>query len=308
MSRRVLVTPRSVTRAGHPASLGKLESRGFEIIFCTPGVLPSEDELCRLIPDCEGYLAGVEAITARVLSSARKLKAISRNGTGVDGIDLVAAKEHGIRVLRADGANARGVAELAFSMILALSRGLTANDRDMKSGGWARTAGSELDGKTLGLFGFGRIGRLVARFALAFDMRVLVSDPYAQGSDDLVEFTGPEEIIRRSDIISFHCPPSVGGGAILDADAIGKLKPGVLLVNTARAGLIDSEALLQALNDGRVGGLGLDVFACEPPVDRRLSEHPKVIATPHIGGFTPESIDRAMTIAVDNLLEALGDA
>lgn len=305
MSRRVLVTPRSVTRAGHPASLGRLEARGFEVVFCTPGVLPSEDELCRLVPDCVGYLAGVEAITARVLDAAKKLKAISRNGTGVDGIDLDAAKERGIKILRAEGANARGVAELAFSMILALSRGLTVNDRDMKSGGWSRTAGSELDGKTLGLFGFGRIGRLVARFALAFDMRVLVSDPYARGSED-VAFVAPEEIIRQSDIISFHCPPSAGGRSILDAAAIGKLKPGVLLINTARSGLIDADAVLGALNDGRVGGLGLDVFACEPPTDRRLAEHPKVIATPHIGGFTPESIDRAMTIAVDNLLEALG--
>lgn len=308
MSRRVLVTPRSVTRAGHPASLGKLESRGFEIIFCTPGVLPSEEELCRLLPDCEGYLAGVEAITARVLSCANNLKAISRNGTGVDSIDLAAAGERGIKVLRADGANARGVAELAFSMILALSRGLTANDRDMKAGVWSRTAGSELDGKTLGLFGFGRVGRLVAQFALAFDMRVLVSDPYAQGSDIPVGFTGPEEIIRQSDIISFHCPPSAGGGPILDADAIRELKPGVLLINTARAGLVDADAVLGALNDGRVGGLGLDVFETEPPVDRRLAEHPKVIATPHLGGFTPESIDRAMTIAVDNLLEVLGES
>jgi len=308
MSRRVLVTPRSVTRAGHPASLRRLEAGGFEVVFCTPGTLPTEDELCRLVPDCEGYLAGVEAITASVLDAAKKLKAISRNGTGVDGIDLVAAKERGITVLRADGANARGVAELAFSMILALSRGLTANDRDMKSGGWSRMAGSELDGKTLGLFGFGRIGRLVARFALAFDMRVLVSDPYAQGADDAIEFTGPEEIIRRADIISLHCPPSAGGGAIFDAGAIGKLKPGALLINTARAGLIDADAVLEALNEGRVGGLGLDVFACEPPTDRRLVEHPNVIATPHIGGFTPESIDRAMAIAVDNLLEALGGA
>ncbi|MFZ4777904.1 MAG: phosphoglycerate dehydrogenase [Terrimicrobiaceae bacterium] len=305
MSRRVLVTPRSVTRAGHPASLGKLEARGFEVVFCTPGVQPSEDELCRLVPDCEGYLAGVEPVTTRVLAAAKKLKAISRNGTGVDSIDLAAAESCGIKVLRAEGANARGVAELAFSMILALSRNLTANDRSMKASGWSRTAGSELDGKILGLFGFGRIGRLVARFALAFDMRVLVSDPYAQGSEN-VEFVEAEEIIRQADIISLHCPPSAGGGPILDAERIGRLKKGVILINTARSGLIDANALIQALNDGRVGGLGLDVFASEPPVDRRLAEHPKVIATPHVGGFTPESIDRAMTIAVDNLLEALG--
>lgn len=305
MSRRVLVTPRSVTRAGHPASLGKLEAKGLEVVFCTPGVQPSEDELCRLVPDCEGYLAGVEPVTARVLAAAKKLKAISRNGTGVDSIDLAAAESRGIKVLRAEGANARGVAELAFSMILALSRNLTANDRSMKAGGWSRTAGSELDGKILGLFGFGRIGRLVARFARAFDMRVLVSDPYAQGSED-VEFVEPEEIIRQSDIISLHCPPSAGCGPILDAAAIGRLKPGAILINTARSGLIDAEALLKALDDGQVGGLGLDVFASEPPEDRRLAEHPKVIATPHVGGFTPESIDRAMTIAVDNLLEALG--
>jgi len=307
MSRRVLVTPRSVTRSGHPASLRKLEAAGYEVVFCSPGVQPSEDELCHLLPDCEGYLAGVEPVTSRVLAAATKLKAISRNGTGVDSIDLAAAEARGIRVLRAEGANARGVAELAFSLILALSRSLTANDRSLKANGWTRAAGSELEGKTLGLFGFGRIGRLVARFALAFDMRVLASDPYAQAdSAGGIELVEAEEIIKQCDIISFHCPPLAGGRPILDADAIARLKKGVLLINTARAGLIDEEALLQALDDGRVGGLGLDVFESEPPVDRRLAEHPKVIATPHIGGFTPESIDRAMHMAVDNLLEALG--
>lgn len=307
MSRRILVTPRSVTRAGH-SSLRKLEAVGFEVVFCTPGTLPSEDELCRLVQDCEGYLAGVESITSRVLATAKKLKVISRNGTGVDSVDLAAAEARGIKVLRAEGANARGVAELTFSLILALSRNLTTNDRSLKADGWTRTAGFELEGKTLGLFGFGRIGRLVARFALAFDMRILASDPYAQAQGAAgVEFAEPEEIIRQSDIISFHCPPPKGGGPLLDAGAIARLKMGVLLINTARAGLINGEALLQALDDGRVGGLGLDVFASEPPVDRRLAAHPKVIATPHIGGFTPESIDRAMTIAVDNLLEALGE-
>jgi D-3-phosphoglycerate dehydrogenase len=144
----------------------------------------------------------------------------------------------------------------------------------------------ELDGETLGLCGFGRIGRLVAGFGRAFDMRLLICDPYlpALGNEDL-EFCEPDANFCRSDVISFHCPPPEKGKPILDAAAIRKLKKGALVINTARSGLIDDEALLRALDEGQVGGAVLDVFDYEPPVDGRLAAHPRVIATPHIWGI-----------------------
>lgn len=304
--KKILVTPRSVTRQGHP-SLKRLEAAGFEVVLCTPGELPSEEELHRLLPDCIGYVAGVEPIRACVLEKARGLRAISRNGTGVDAVDVGSAGRLGIQVLRAQGANARGVAELTLGMILALARSLTACDRAMKAGKWERNSGFELEGKTLGLVGCGRVGRLVTGFALALGMRVISFDPVAQWHDapDGFSFATLSEVFAGSDILSLHCPPAGNGGALLNRETIARLKPGVLVINTARGGLIDPDAMLAALEKGHVAGLGLDAFEEEPPKDRRLVEHPRVIATPHLGGFTTQSIDRAMDVAVENLLQAL---
>jgi len=305
MPGKILITPRSVTRDGHP-SLGRLEEAGFELVFSRPGTMPSEEELMELVPGCVGWLAGVETISARVLVAASELRVISRNGTGADAIDHAAAGRLGIQVLRAQGANARGVAELAMALIFALARSIPATDRLLKDGRWERLAAFELEGKTLGLIGCGKIGRLVTGFALAMGMRVLAHDPFPNWENAPSGFKYVElaEVYRRADVISLHCPPP-SDRALLDAEGLAALKKGVLLINTARSGLIDTQALLAALSSGQVGGLALDVFDQEPPEDRRLLEHPRVIATPHIGGFTPESIDRAMTQAVDNLLEVL---
>jgi len=306
---KILVTPRSVTRHGHP-SLKRLEAAGFEVVFCRPGELPSDEELRRLLPGCVGYVAGVEPIRAKVLESTQGLKVISRNGTGVDAIDMESAKRLGIQVLRAQGANARGVAELTMGLILALARSVTACDRAMKTGKWERSSGFELEEKTLGLVGCGRVGRLVTGFALAFGMRVISHDPIAEweNAPEGFSFAELDDVFRRSDVLSLHCPPASDGKALLDREVIERLKPGVLVINTARGGLIDPDAMLQALEKRQVAGLGLDAFEEEPPNDRRLVEHPRVIATPHIGGYTSQSIDRAMDVAVDNLLQALSVA
>ena len=303
---RILITPRSVTRNGHP-SLQKLKDAGYEVVLSKPGSMPSEDELIDLLQGCLGYLAGVEPVSARVLESAKNLRVISRNGTGADTIDLAAAKRLGITVLRAQGANARGVAELTMALILALARSIPMTDRSLKSGKWERHPAIELEGKTLGLIGCGKIGRLVTGFATGFGMRILAFDPVQNWQDAPANFryaTLPD-VYRDSDLLSLHCPPPEGRKTLLDADSLATLKKGVRLVNTARAGLIDADALLAALASGHVDGVGIDVFEEEPPTDRRLLEHPLVIATPHIGGFTPESIDRAMNQAVDNLLKEL---
>jgi len=305
--KRILVTPRSATRSGHP-SLQRLKDAGYEVVLSKPGSLPMEGELIELVQGCVGYLAGVEPVSSAVLEQAKGLRVISRNGTGADAIDMAAAERLGIRVLRAQGANARGVAELTLAFILALARSIPATDHSLKSGKWERHPAIELEGKTLGLVGCGKIGRLVTGFATAFGMRILAHDPQPNWEDAPPGFRYAtlSEVYRESDFLSLHCPPPPGRKALLDAAGLSSLKKGVRLINTARAGLIDADALLAALASGHVAGVGLDVFEEEPPTDRRLLEHPLVIATPHIGAFTPESVDRAMTIAVDNLLEALG--
>lgn len=302
----ILVTPRSATRDGHPA-LARLEAAGYTIRLARPGVAPTEADLLGLLPGCVGYLAGVEPVSATVLKAAPGLRAISRNGTGADAIDLAAAAELGIQVLRAEGANARGVAELTLALILALARNLPATDRALKAGEWTRFPAMELEGKTLGLIGCGKIGRLVAGFAIALGIRVSGYDPYPTWADAPSQFSYDSfgEVCAQADVLSLHSPPPADGTRLLDAAGLAKLKRGVLVVNTARAGLVDDDALLAALESGHVAGLGLDVFEPEPPTDRRLLMHPRVIASPHIGAYTPESVDRAMHAAVDNLLEAL---
>lgn len=155
---RVLVTPRSLTRSGHPA-LTRLEEAGFELVFSTPGVQPDEEELLRLVPGCTGYLAGVEPISARVIERAEDLRVIARNGVGVDNIDLDAAQRAQVEIVRAAGANARGVAELTIALLFALVRAVAFSDAHLKHMSWQRRRGIELYERTLGIVGCGNIGR-----------------------------------------------------------------------------------------------------------------------------------------------------
>ncbi len=306
---KVLVTPRSVTRNGHPA-LAAIESAGYEVVLSTPGQLPSEDELLELLPGCVGYLAGVERVSAKVLGEATDLKVISRNGTGVDSVDTDAAARNGITICRAAGANARGVAELAFGLVMALIRSVPFSDLAMKQQRWERRKGIEMAGRTLGLVGCGAIGKSVARFALAFDMDVLAFDPYPDSAflpGDRFRFVDMEQLLATSDVISLHCPPPADGKPLVDQSTIARMKDGVYLVNTARGGLIDPDAAEAALASGKISGIGVDAYEVEPPTDWRLVQDPRVIATPHIGGFTEESVDRAVTIAVDQLLSVLAE-
>ena len=303
--KKILITPRSLTKDGDP-SLNLLTEEGFELVFSTPGKMPQESELRDLLPGCIGYLAGVEPITAAVLEAADKLEIISRNGTGINSIDLQAARQMNIKIMRAEGANARGVAELTLGVILGLIRSIPFSDARMKGGQWERRKGLELQGRTLGLIGCGKIGQLVSQLALAFEMEVLAYDPFPDqrfNPGPGFRFTSLEEVLVNSDIITFHCPEQTDGRAILDGERVHRLKPDVYIINTARASLMDETAILEALQEGRIAGLALDVYDREPPDTGSLLTHDRVIATPHIGGYTTESVSRATLAAVENLLE-----
>jgi phosphoglycerate dehydrogenase-like enzyme len=305
---KILVTPRSLTRGGDPA-LEALKKAGYELVFCTPGKSPDQSELIALVPGCVGWLAGVEKITDAVLSKATALKAISRNGTGVDSVDLAACEGRGIPVLRAEGANARGVAELTIGLMLSLLRSIPMSDARMKAGGWERRQGAELEGKTLGVIGTGRIGKLVTRFALAMDMKVIGHDAFPDAGFAATpgfRYAPPPELLASSDIVTLHCPHTPGEKPLIDRQAVAAMRKGAFLVNTARAGLVDAAALLEALGDGRIAGYAVDAYDTEPPEAHPLFAHERVITTPHIGAFTAESVARATRVAVENLLSALG--
>jgi phosphoglycerate dehydrogenase-like enzyme len=257
----------------------------------------------KLVPEIDGYLAGVEKIGAAVLESAKKLKVIGRNGIGVDNIDLETAERLGIKICPTPGANARGVAELAVALLFSLLRAVPYSDSRLKSRSWERKKGIEAEGKTVGLVGCGNIGKKVASMASALGMKVLASDPYPDGSFCPPNFAWSsfEEVLSRSDILSLHCP--AGDRPLIDGAAVSRMKEGAYLINTARAALIDEKAVIAGLENGRIAGYGTDVFPEEPPADYTLIRHEAVIATPHVGGYTEESVDRATTGAIEQILE-----
>lgn len=304
---KILVTPRSISKDGHP-SLARLKDAGYEVVFCTPGVQPTEEELINVLPGCVGYLAGVEKIPAKVLNAGKDLKVISRNGVGVDNIDCETAKRLGIAICTTGGANARGVAELTLALIFAITRSIPFSDANLKEGKWERKKGIEIKGKMLGLIGCGRIGKEVACLALGMGMSVIAYDPYVNDfftPSDKFRYAGLDELLAHADIISLHIPASGNGIPLINRSFIEQTKKGIYIINTARGELIDDDIMIKALDRGIVSGLATDVFREEPPQDIRLLKHEKVISTPHIGGFTTESVDRAVDEAVTNILGTL---
>jgi D-3-phosphoglycerate dehydrogenase len=306
---RILVTPRSLTTTYHPA-VEALRKRGYDVVYCQAGRVPDENELIRLVPGVVGWLAGVEVVTPAVINAARDLKVISRNGVGVDNLPLAALAERDIAVRVARGANSRGVAELAIALMLAAMRQIPLADNGIKHGQWPRKIGREMRGRNIGVVGCGAIGSEVARLCHALGAKPLVYDVASELAASLsfaqaVDFA---TLIAESDIITLHSPGSADGAALLGPDEFSAMRPGVVLVNTARASLVDQVALRSALDSGQVASYAVDAFSEEPPCDLSIVSDPRVIATSHIGGYTAESVDRSTTIALANILDVLESA
>lgn len=307
MSETIIITPRSLSKGESP-EIEKLRNLGYNIVFPSPGNQPSEKDIKENIKDAVGYIAGVEKITSSILENAKKLRVISRNGVGVDNIDIAYCKEHGITVRRAEGVNAISVAELAIGHMITAARHITESDNAIKQNGWQRQKGFELHGKTLGILGCGRIGKHVASIALGFGMKVLAYDVFEDRNfSPSVHFiyTSFDNVIKNSDIITLHAPMPENDRALIDKKVISEMKDGVIVVNTAREKLCDENALIEALENGKISFYTIDAFETEPPKAFTLASHKKVLATAHIGAFTDESIEKATTAAVDNLIKEL---
>jgi D-3-phosphoglycerate dehydrogenase / 2-oxoglutarate reductase len=298
--KRVLVTPRSLTNGDHPA-FERLRRAGWEIVLGPNGRLPDEGELCQLIQGCLGWIAGVEPVTAKVLAAAKALKVISRNGSGIDNIPLAEATQRGITVLRATGANAQGVAELTLGLALTAMRGIHLADRGLKEGIWSRSIGAELNGRRAAVVGYGRIGRAVARLFAAFGSTVSVIEPLEVATEPFAKVP-LEFAIREAELITLHCPPLADGMPLLTKALLSRVRPGVILINTARRTLVDEEGLWQQIETGRISAYCSDVFDQADATAAKLIAHPRVVATSHLGAFTRESVDRAALEAVQNLL------
>ncbi|MEP7453945.1 phosphoglycerate dehydrogenase [Phyllobacterium sp. SB3] len=307
MPQRILVTPRSLTSEPHP-DIERLKEQGFDIVYSTPGAIPTEAELLELVPGCVGWLAGVEPVTARIIDAASDLKVISRNGVGVDNLPLDMLNQRGVRIMVAEGANSFGVAELTIGLLFSALRSIPFADAGIKSGGWPRVRGIEIRGRTTGIIGCGAIGREVARMVIALGASVIAFDPLRPNLDfpsSAFSYADVDDVISNADVVSLHCPLPADGSTLLHRRRLFAAKNGMVLINTARAGLVDEDALIDALDAGRIGYYATDVFEPEPPVSLGLASHQHVIATSHIGGFTAESVDRATRLAADNLVAAL---
>ncbi len=271
----------------------------------------SAEELSQIVGDYDALIVrGRTKVTASLLEAATRLKVAGRAGVGVDNIDLTAAKSRGVTVVNAPISTTLAVAELTFGLFLALAREIPRADSSMKQGQWLKKEleGVELNGKTLGILGMGRIGAEVARRARAFGMEVLGYDPLLTPEEirgRVAEPVDRDELFARSDFISLHLPLTSETRGMLDAEQFEKMKDGARLVCAARGGIIDESALLAALESGKIAGAALDVFASEPPGATELVKHPKVIAAPHIGAQTVEAQSRAAEDIAHEVLNAL---
>lgn len=249
-------------------------------------------------------------LTRDLIQSANHLKVIGRCGVGVDNIDLEAASEAGITVVNAPSATTTAVAELTLGLILSLAREIPRADAAIKDGKWIKKelSGTELYGKTLGIIGFGRIGSTVGQMAAAMGMRIIASCLFRLPETVRIiggELLMMEDILEKADFITIHTPLTEKTKGMINADTISQMKDGVYIICTARGGIVDEKALLDALNAGKVAGAALDVFASEPPENLALVRHPKVVATPHIGGQTRAAQRRAAMDISREVLAAL---
>jgi D-3-phosphoglycerate dehydrogenase / 2-oxoglutarate reductase len=303
---KILVTPRALTK--NPERVTQLLlAHGLTPVFATAGQQPSSEELKQLLPGCVGWIAGVEPIDAGVVGSTPDLQVLSRFGTGTSNVDLVATRRLGVTVLTAGGANAQSVAELALGLTLDGIRGISMASSVVRSGGWQRHLGRELSGLVIAVVGYGQIGRIYASLMRGLGARPVIFDPMLP--PDIVLPAGLtradtfQDALQHADVVSFHCPP--GEKPLFDADVLQNCPPGLLVVNTARSELVDDQAMLSGLNSGKVLGYAVDAFDSEPPEISELLSHPRVVATPHLGAFTEQAVDRTLEAAVSNLVDAL---
>ncbi|GAY15219.1 D-3-phosphoglycerate dehydrogenase [Mycobacterium sp. shizuoka-1] len=262
---------------------------------------PDRPKLLAAVADADALLVrSATTVDAEVIAAAPKLKIVARAGVGLDNVDVDAATAAGVLVVNAPTSNIHSAAEHALALMLSAARQIPAADATLREHTWKRSSfsGTEIFGKTVGVVGLGRIGQLVAQRLAAFGTHVIAYDPYvsaARATQLGIELLPLDELLARADFISVHLPKTPETAGLLGKEALAKTKPGVIIVNAARGGLIDEQALADAITGGHVRAAGLDVFSTEPCTDSPLFELPQVVVTPHLGASTAEAQDRAGT-------------
>lgn len=291
-----------------PATIDAL-GPDFEIRSCDGA---NRDELLPALADVDAVLVrSATKMDAEAIAAAKSLKVIARAGVGLDNVDVPAATQAGVMVVNAPTSNITSAAELAVGLLLSTARNIAPANEALKGGAWKRSkyGGVELLDKKVGIVGFGRIGQLVAERLKGFGVEILAYDPYvsAQRAGQLgAQLVGLDELLEQSDFISVHLPKTPETVGLIGKEALAKVKPTVRIINAARGGIVDEEALAEALREGRVAGAGIDVFAKEPTTESPLFEHESVVVTPHLGASTDEAQEKAGVAVAKSVRLALG--
>ena len=304
---KVLVTPRSFQNSVNDAAREKLE-RFAEVKAVKPEKPFTEEELIALLQDCDGYVAGLDSITAAVIERCPQLKVISRWGVGYDKVDTAAAKKAGVVVTYTPGVMAVSVAELALGLMMDCARRITVQDGLVRGGKWAPINGMELFGKSVGIIGYGAIGKQLGRLTNGIGMVTYAYDPYfneAYAKEHNVIGADIDFIVQNCDIVSVHVPYMESTKNILSRARIFSMKDGAILINAARGGLVDEAAAAEALQSGKLAAAAFDAFEQEPLVSSPLLTAPNAILLPHTGSHTVDAIKRMGMLAVDNVIQEL---
>lgn len=278
-----------------------LEAAGFDCLDLPPGPTATEAQLRATLPKVDAMLAGSEWLTAELFDIAPRLRVIARTGVGYDAVDVAAATARRIPLTITPGANQGSVAEQTFSLLLALTRNIVNNDRLIRDGGWTRALVQPLRGKTLGLVGLGRIGRAVASRALAFEMSVIAYDPLSDPEFDArlgIARRSFQQLLAEADIVSLHLPLVPETRGLINRDTLARMRPGSILLNTSRGGLVVEADLAQSLVSGHLSGAGLDVLNSEPPEPGNpLLPLSNVVLSPHLGGIDSKGMSDMAELA-----------
>jgi D-3-phosphoglycerate dehydrogenase len=304
---RLVISTSSFDLNGNP-TVQRLIRAGMQIAQNSHGRKLTEDEAIALIgTETVGMIAGIEPLTERVLASAKNLKVISRCGTGTDNVDLAAASRYGITVLNTPEAPAQAVAELTLGLMLAVLRQIRQTDRRLRDGEWPRTQGRLLAAQCVGIVGLGRVGRRVAQACQAFGSEVLAHDSYVTEAPPGVKLIPLDELLAKADIVSLHLTYDAQTHHLINREVLARMKRGAVIINTARGGLIDETALLDALTSGQLDGVALDVFEQEP-YRGPLLKCENAVLTSHVGSLAREARHRMEIEAAENLLLGLSNA
>jgi D-3-phosphoglycerate dehydrogenase len=304
MGAKIIVTGAALA----PPAMELAASRGARILTLKPYTPPAEIAALAAAERADAIIVRAAHVTDEVIGATPTLKVIVKHGIGVDTIDLASATRHGIPVLITHGANAQSVAEHAFGLMFAVTRRSAWLDQRMRAGHWdkATSFGSELLGKTLGIVGLGSIGSALIELVRPLRMPVFGYDPFFRGALEGVEILDDiDELLRRSDVVSLHAPLTAENRNLIDARRLALMKPGAVLINTARGGLVDHAALAAALSGGSLSGAGIDCFPTEPPAENPLAGLPNVVMTPHVGANTREAAERVGIRAVEQALDVI---